>query len=123
MKGDEDSMDTEANVREPVLAFLEALNREEFQRARDLVSDDFSFVGVLGSRDGADAYFSDMERMRIKYAVRKVFVDGEDVCIFYDLTVSGKTIFGCGWYQVVDGKLHSLRVVFDPRPLIETKAA
>jgi ketosteroid isomerase-like protein len=116
-------METTAGVRELVLAFLEALNHEDFQTARDLVSDDFSFVGVLGSRDGAEAYFGDMRRMRIKYTIRKVFVEGQDVCVFYDLTLSDKTIFACGWYQAVNGKIHSLRVVFDPRPLVETKTA
>ncbi len=107
------------NARDVVLACVEALNREDFGRAREFVSDEFSFVGVLGSRNGAEEYFRDMERIRLKYAVRKVFVDGQDVCLFYDLTISGKTVFGCAWYEVAGGKIRSLRVLFDPRPLLE----
>jgi hypothetical protein len=30
------------------------------------------------------------------------------------------TLFGCGWYHVEQGKISSLRVVFDPRPLVES---
>ena len=77
------------------------------------------FVGVLGSRDGAEVYFRDMERMRLKYNVNKVFVDGDDVCLFYDITMANVTVFCAGWYQLSGGKIRSFRVVFDPRPVLE----
>ncbi len=69
------------------------------------------------------SYFIDMERMRLKYDVKKVFVDENDVCLFYDLTISGTTIFGCAWYQVQGGRIHSLKVIFDPRPVLAARAA
>lgn len=116
-------MALQKNAKELVLACVQAINREDFDLARRCVSDDMSFVGVMGSRQGGDAYFHDMRRMRLKYDVKKVFADGNDVCLFYDLAMSGTTIFGCGWYQVRDGKISSLKVIFDPRPLLERKAA
>jgi hypothetical protein len=116
-------MSSEKSAREVVLACVEAINQEKFALARQYVSDDLSFVGVLGSRQGADAYFNDMERMRLKYDVKKVFADGQDVCLFYDLAMSGTTLFVCAWYQVEDGKIRSLKVIFDPRPLLESKPA
>jgi hypothetical protein len=64
------------------------------------VSDDMTFDGVL------------------KYHINKPFENENDVCLLYDLDMQGKTIFGCGWYHVEDGKIHSLKVVFDPRPLL-----
>jgi len=94
------------------------LNQEHFREARQAVNDDLAFIGVLGSRNGADVYFSDMERMKIKYEVKKAFADGEDVCLLYDLLLNGVTIFGCGWYHLVNGKISTIRVVFDPRPLL-----
>jgi hypothetical protein len=63
-----------------------------------------------------------MERMRLKYNIKKVFADATDVCLFYDLTISGITILGCAWYQVVEGKIRSLKVVFDPRPILEARS-
>lgn len=102
-----------------VMACVDAINREEFREAKQYVSDDFSFIGVLGSRNGAEAYFLDMERMRLKYSIKKSFADEQDVCLFYDLSISGKMIFGSAWYHVEDGRILSLRVVFDPRPLLE----
>ncbi|MGH9512643.1 MAG: nuclear transport factor 2 family protein [Terriglobales bacterium] len=107
------------NSREVVLAFVDALNRADFQAARECVTDDLNFVGALGSREGADAYFRDMERMRLKYDVKKAFAEDDDVCLFYDVTMSGITAFCAGWYRLSQGKIRSFRVVFDPRPVLE----
>lgn len=104
--------------KEVVLAFVDALNRCDFGMARKCVTDDMKFSGVLGSRDGADAYFRDMERMRLKYDVKKAFADGDDVCLFYDITMSDVTVFCAGWYHLSEGKIRSFRVVFDPRPVL-----
>jgi limonene-1,2-epoxide hydrolase len=105
--------------KEVVFAFVDALNREDFQTARNCVADDMKFVGVLGSRDGGDAYFRDMKHMKLKYDVKKAFADGDDVCLFYDVTMAGVTVLCAGWYQLSGGKIHSFRVIFDPRPVLE----
>ena len=79
------------------------------------------FEGVLGTRDGAEVYITDMRRMKFKYDIKKAFVDEDDVCILYDISMSGPVIFSCGWYHVVGAKINYIRVVFDPRPLLEKK--
>ena len=43
--------------REVVLSRVRVLNDENFKLAKSYASDYLSFVGVLGSRQGADAYF------------------------------------------------------------------
>lgn len=107
------------NAKEVVMSFIKALNDEDFRGARNFVNESMTFDGVLGSRIGAESYFNDMERMRLKYDVIKAFVDGDDVCLLYDLDMSGTILFGCGWYHLDGGKISSLKVVFDPRPVLE----
>jgi predicted ester cyclase len=107
------------NSKEIVLAFVDALNRGDFDAARKSVADDMKFVGVLGSRDGGDAYFHDMKHMRLKYDVKKAFSDGDDVCLFFDVTMAGVTVLCAGWYQLSNGKIRSYRVIFDPRTVLE----
>jgi ketosteroid isomerase-like protein len=107
------------NAKEIVLSCINALNNEDFKAARNYASDDMTFVGVLGTRNGAEAYFRDMEHMKLKYDLKKAFVEGDDVCLLYDLNMSGVTLFSCGWYHVKDGKIDSLKVVLDPRPVLE----
>jgi len=98
---------------------VKAINEEDFREARRYVSEGMMFDGVLGSRFGADSYFHDMERMLLKYEIQKVFSEGDEVCLLYNLQISGKTIFCCGLYEVKHGRITSLKVVFDPRPLLE----
>jgi limonene-1,2-epoxide hydrolase len=119
-------MATEANAplgsaNDVVLQFIKALNEEDFAAARGHAADDLKFIGVLGERDGADTYFTDMRRMKFKYDIKRVFSDGDDVCIFYDIDMGSTTIFSSGWYHVVNGKVNSIRVIFDPRPVLEAK--
>jgi len=112
---------TISNSEKAVMTFINALNDEDFTTAREQLADGMKFDGVMGSRDSADAYITDMKRMKFKYKVKKVFADEEDVCLLYDIDMGGATIFTCGWYHVEYRKISSLKVVFDPRPLLEKK--
>ena len=101
-----------------VLGFIEALNNENFDKSRTYVNDDLNFIGIMGTRHGASAYFDDMKMMKFKYDVQKVFVDGEDVCLWYNIDMGKATILSCGWYELKDGKISSFKVIFDPRPVL-----
>jgi len=109
----------ETKAKDIVLKFLNALNTENFEAARDALDDNMQFNGVMGSRDGAENYIKDMSKMRFKYDVLKVFENENDVSVFYDIDMNGKRIFTSGWYVVENEKIKSLRVLFDPRLLLE----
>jgi len=114
----------ESDAGQVVLSFIKALNAEDFVSAKNYVKENLSFEGVMGSRHGAAAYFKDMEHMKFKYEVRKFFVNGDDVAVFYDINMgAGKNIFSAGWYHLEEGKIASFKVIFDPRPLLETKSS
>jgi limonene-1,2-epoxide hydrolase len=114
-------MESQSSAKETVVSFLTALNDEDFKRARSFVDESLKFVGALGTRDGAEAYFKDMEQMRLKYGLKKVFSDGDDVCVLYEINFGRppEPILTCGWYKVHNGKINSLRTIFDPRPLLQ----
>ena len=113
-----DIVTTATGARNVVLSFIDALNNHDYDGARRYLNDNMTFIGVLGARNGADAYMDDMSRMKFEYEIKKIFVDGDDVCLFYDIDMSGKTIFCCGWYHLEGGKISTFRVVFDPRPVL-----
>lgn len=104
-----------------VLDFIDAMNQFDYERAKTYVTADLSFVGVLGTRNGANAYFNDMQKMKFQYNIIKAFADGNDVCLIYDINMGEQTIFCFGWYQLQHDKIKSFRVVFDPRPLLDKK--
>ena len=105
-----------------VQQFMQAVNQENWSEAEALLTPDFKFVGVMGSRDGASVYIQDLSRMNLKYKQHRIFENGDDVAVLCDYLMEDNSIFGCSWYQLKDGKIHLLRVVFDPRPLLEGKA-
>ncbi len=112
-------MSIKNNGKEIVLSYIRALNDEDFNAARSLVTEDLAFDGVLGSRIGAEDYFKDMVKMKFKYKVIKAFAEGDDVCVLYDVVMGGISVFTCGYYRLEHGKIKSLKVVFDPRPLLD----
>jgi hypothetical protein len=107
-----------SEAKEVVLGLGKALNDENYGEARKYVSNNMKYVGPFGSRDGAEAYLDEIERLRLKFDIRKSFSDDKDVCVLYDITVSGITLFACGWFQLEAGTVRSIRVTFDPRPLL-----
>jgi SnoaL-like domain len=104
--------------KQVVLEFGDAINAEDYQLARTYVADNVKHVFPFGTHDNADAYFQQLEQVRPKFDIQKTFVDGNDVCVLYDSTVAGVTMFASGWFKVEDGKVRSFTVVFDPRSLL-----
>ena len=100
--------------------FFGAWTSKDFDRARELVHDDLSFEGPIDSFSDADSYLASLKQLSgIVTGVdkQKVFVDGDDVCVIYDLkTAPVPSSRTCEWYRVRDGKVASVSVVFDARP-------
>jgi ketosteroid isomerase-like protein len=101
-------------------AFFDAWTSKDFERARSLLHDDLSFVGPIESFTDADSYVASLRQLSgivTGAEKQKVFVDGDDVCVIYDLKTepvpSSRT---CEWYRVRAGKIASVSVVFDARP-------
>jgi SnoaL-like domain len=109
---------SENNAKQVVLELGNAINAEDFQLARKYVSDDMKHIYPLGTHDNAEVYFQQLEQIRPKFDILKTFVDGNEVCVLYDTTASGVKLSASGWFKVKDGKVRSLTVVFDPRPLL-----
>jgi hypothetical protein len=109
--------------KEIVLEFLEALNRKEFKSARSYVSDKVTYMAPLNSFNGAEPYFKYVEHLNLpKLDIKKVFTEGSnDVCVLWEVNYSSPPapIFVSAWYQVHDGKISSMKLVFDPRPLLQ----
>lgn len=115
------------SAKEIVISFQEALNTRDLKSARSRVSDDFVCTLPSGSYDGAEAYFRAAEQAAqannspYRFDLKKIFVDGDDVCAFNDVIAGPVTLAACGWYHTEGGKIRSLRLVYDPRPLLQQR--
>lgn len=97
------------------MSYLEALGGQRYEKALDFLHEDVRIRGPAGETFGKPLDFIEMlRRYRGKYDVKKVFVDGTDVCVLYDLVIGDSAVFMSSWYQVRDGKIASVHTVFDP---------
>ncbi len=112
---------SESNAGTTATSFFRAWTTGDFDTARSLLHDDVSFAGPIDRFDTADAYIGALRGLRqIVEAAKeqKVFVDGDDVCVIYDLVTNtpAGTSPTAEWYHLRDGRISSVRVFFDARP-------
>ena len=117
-------MRTEDFGKSLVSDLADALNAHDFERARSYLADDLNFVGVFGPPlEGAEAYLDAMSRLGAQQIIVKCLAERDEVACQYKLTLPARPdapIFCCGWFTISDGRIRSLRVVFDPTPLRKT---
>jgi predicted ester cyclase len=101
---------------EVVMAYINSLDGQDYDAAMNHLHDKVRIRGPAGETFGKPHDFIEMlRRYHGKYDVKKVFSDGDDVCVLYDLKTTGPTVFMSSWYEVRDGKIVSIHTVFDPR--------
>lgn len=106
------------SAKEVVVSFIESLNNRDLKSARSCVSEDFSTKGPGGSFDSAEAYFKAAEKAQQtyqsgKYDIKKVIMEGSEVCVLNDVIWGNTSFLACGWYHVEDQKIHSLTLIYD----------
>ena len=102
--------------------YFEAWTGKDFETARSLPQDDLAFRGPFESFDRADDFMPSIQRVSQgllqRVGNRRVFADGDDVCIAYDFVApppvgSSPTVER---YHVRDGRIDAIQIVFDTAP-------
>jgi len=110
-----------ANANKIVGDYKQAMGKGDFAAARKLLHDDLSFEGPIERFSSPEPYLEALKKLHHivqRVDVRKMFSDGNDVCILYDMVTNtpAGTAFIAEWYQVRGDKIAAIRVVFDARP-------
>jgi hypothetical protein len=111
------------SAKEIVREFIQATERQDFQAARSYLSDNMTYVSPVNSFDRAEPYLKYNLHLYqtgqlVKFDIKKEFADSNDVCIIHELNSQ----MVCLWYHVEnDGKISSLRVIFDPRSFLQQR--
>jgi hypothetical protein len=108
-------MPTMSPSLEVVMAYINALDGQDYDAAMNYLHDKVRIRGPAGETFGKPYDFIEMLRKyRGKYDIKKAFANGDDVCLLYDLKTNGPTVFMSSWYQVRQGKIVSIQTIFDP---------
>ena len=110
-----------SKTAEIVNGYKSALGQGDIAAARKLLSDNLEFVGPFDTFSKPEPYLEALKKLHpiVKgVKVHKMFVDGSEACLLYDMETNtpAGTAFICEWYRVHDGKIASIRAVFDARP-------
>ncbi len=109
------------DARETVMAYIKAMSERDFAAVRSYMADNVRVKGPAGEAFRSPYEFLKMmEQQSGQYDIKKIFVDGDDVCLLYDFVASKVTTFFCSWYQVTDGKITSIQTVFDSKAFAAT---
>ncbi len=99
-----------------VMSYIGALDSQEYDRALEFLHERVRVRGPAGETFGKPMDFIAMLRQyHGRYEIKRVFADGEDVCVLYDLVTTPATVYMSSWYQVKEGKIISINTIFDPR--------
>ena len=98
------------------MSYIGALDGQEYEKALEYLHEKVRIRGPAGETFGKPLDFIEMlKKYRGRYEIKKVFTDGDDVGVFYNLATSGPTVFMASWYHVKDRKIVSFETIFDPR--------
>ena len=116
-----------ANTREIVEQYFTALYAGDATAARHYLADDLSFRGPAASFSNADQYLRATEHaVRAARGVeqQKLFVDGPDACIFYELHLDRPvgSVPIAEWYHLEGDRIASIRTILDTAPFAATTA-
>ncbi len=107
------------------MEYLQAVERRDFESARSYLSDNISYVSPVNSFDRSEPYLKYYGQQNVPpLAIKMEFADSNDVCLLSEVAYREPpaTIFVCVWYHMNDdGKISSIRVVFDPRPFVQDR--
>ena len=108
------------DARSVVERYFNAWKQNDFDTMRSVLHDKLDFSGPIDHFDNADAYQQSVQglsQVKTDLVVHKTFVDDADVLTWYDLhTTIGEPAPVADWSHVEDGKITTVRVVFDARP-------
>jgi YHS domain-containing protein len=112
-----------ANPSDIVQQYLDAFYGVDGRDVRRFLADDLTFAGPAARFSGADAYLrasGHARRAARGVDVHKVFADGPEVGVFYDLFVEhpASPIAVAEWYRLEGERIVSIRTVFDTAPFV-----
>ncbi len=100
------------------LAYIEGCGRKDLAAVAPLLAPDVHFAGPNGTIDGVEDYLAVLRRIGVVWVrsdVRKVFADGNDVCVIYDFVTDtpAGAVLAVERRRIEDGRIRFIDLVFD----------
>jgi hypothetical protein len=107
-----------ASAKTAVMEYLEAFEQNRIERVAELLHPDFEFVAPPNMRQSRREFLAALPQITallVRKDVKKIFVDGDEVCVIYDFvtnTAAG-AVPSVEWHSTEGRSIKSLYLVFD----------
>ena len=103
------------------LTYLDSVARQEYDALAGLLAPDLHFRGPAMERNSAGDFIAALKRLgaiHLRNDVRRVFVDGDDVCIIYDFVTdtSAGALPTIEWLRFDGARIRSIDLFYDRLP-------
>jgi len=117
-------MTQETKTRDPrtlALAYVDALAAQNYAALEALLAPELRFRGPAMSRSTAADFIAAVKRLgviHLRSEVKRVFVDGQDVCVIYDFVTDTEagTVPMIEWVTVAQDRIASITLYYDRLP-------
>lgn len=96
--------------------------RARISELREYLREDFSFQGPLMAADSRAEYLAQLtqfgDEMELQAGIREIIAQGDAVAALVDYQGPRGPITYAQWFEIRDGKISRLEVVYDPRPFL-----
>jgi ketosteroid isomerase-like protein len=110
------------SAKDTMRNYFETWNARDFDAFEAQLAGDATFVGPLGTANGAGELrrgIQGLSKLVERAEVVAMVGEGDDVITWFELhTPAGERLPVANWAQVRDGRVQRVRVTFDPRPLL-----
>jgi ketosteroid isomerase-like protein len=113
------------NPEATALAYLDAVATKDLGRLETLVTPDVQFTGpasqLRGLRD-VRAAFERITPIQVRSDIKRVFSDGNDVCVIYDfVTDTAGALPTIEWLTLANGRIASIKLYYDQVPWLKIR--
>jgi ketosteroid isomerase-like protein len=112
---------TTTDRKKLALEYLDAVSKQQYDKIEGLLAADLRFKGPAMTRTSAQDFIGALKRLAVIHArneVKRVFVDGDDVCVIYDFvtdTTAG-ALPTIEWLRFEGERIRSIDLYYDRLP-------
>lgn len=109
-------MTNEETNKKIILNYIESLDNRNYSEAEKYLDDNVKVIGPAGESFFNPKDFLDMlSKQKGKYDIKKLFVDGSEVCLLYNFVTTSVTAFMSSWYKIKNDKIFFIQTIFDSK--------
>lgn len=107
-------------------SYFNSWKAHDFKTIRTLLSENITFIGSLGEAHGVDECINGLQGLAgimTDIVIQHMWIDESDIMTWYELHTkeTSKPLPVANWCHVENGKITKIRVIFNPRPLVDKK--